>query len=166
VANILAAAEAARVLRLDPTDALLADMLPQIDALIKQATGRDWALDSPVHPLAKRAAMCRIAVDYDLGAMNQSQIDVMERSYVAAVMQLETITTNLQAVQNVNAAVRVVDMVTYLISSALGLNLIDYNQLLYAGQYNVAQTILNGKPYADVAAIQTALDTAVKVVLP
>jgi hypothetical protein len=91
MANILTVDEAARVLRIDPTDALLMDILPQVDAMIMQATGKDWALVSPVHPLAKRAAMCRIAIDYDLAAMNPSQLTALEKSYVATVTQLEQI---------------------------------------------------------------------------
>jgi hypothetical protein len=91
MAYILTLNEGARVLRLDPADELLADILPQIDALIKQATGKDWAADSPVHPLAKRAATCRIAIDYDLASMSPSQISTLERAYIAAVTQLEEI---------------------------------------------------------------------------
>jgi len=54
--NILTAAEAADVLRCATDDARLLDLLPQIDAYIKTATGHAWEGDTPIHETAKAAA--------------------------------------------------------------------------------------------------------------
>lgn len=54
--NILTAAEAADVLRCAVDDARLLDLLPQIDAYIKTATGHAWEGDTPIHETAKAAA--------------------------------------------------------------------------------------------------------------
>lgn len=56
MANILTAQEAANVLRCAVTDPLMLDLLQQVDAHIRGATGRDWSIDNPVDPLAKEAA--------------------------------------------------------------------------------------------------------------
>ena len=62
MANILTADEAARVVSVDVTDLKLADVLPQVDAYIQQATGRDWTQDGPVNPTAKAAARLQLAL--------------------------------------------------------------------------------------------------------
>lgn len=165
MANILTADEAARIVVTDPTDQKLLDMLPQVDADIEQATGRDWTQDVPVNPIARRAASCRLAVDYDLDAMNPQQTATLERAYISSLAKLESIATGMQALANVNSAAYVEDMMAYIVSDALGLNLIDYNRMRYTGQYNAAKAVLDGKPsggYIDVPAIQTALDAAIK----
>jgi hypothetical protein len=54
--NILTAAEAANFIRTDATDAVMLMLLPQVDAIIKRATGRDWTTDSTINPVAKAAA--------------------------------------------------------------------------------------------------------------
>lgn len=53
---ILTTAEAAHVLRCDETDPAMLDLLPQVDAYIRGATGRDWTTDTTIHPTAKSAA--------------------------------------------------------------------------------------------------------------
>lgn len=92
MANILSAEEAARVVAVDPSDEKLLDMLPQADAYIKQATGRDWTSDSPVHSAAKAAARFYLALNYDLMAMQQNQIDALNRALINCLIQLESIT--------------------------------------------------------------------------
>lgn len=169
MANILTADEASRVVMVDPTDERLADVLPQVDYYIQQATGRDWTQDNPANPVAKRVARLQLALTYDLGAMLPSQINVLRSGIICALNQLESIAVGLQAVDNINTAAYVEDMKIYLESDALGLNLIDYNRLIHAGKYSVAKAVLDGRPsngYTDVKSIQTALDVAVKVVLP
>lgn len=54
--SILTAAEGANVLRTSEDDPNLVDLLPLVDVSIQEATGRDWAADNPVHPVAKAAA--------------------------------------------------------------------------------------------------------------
>lgn len=56
VAAILTPAEAANVLRVEADDIQMLDLLPQIDAYIRNATGRDWSQDNPILADAKAAA--------------------------------------------------------------------------------------------------------------
>jgi hypothetical protein len=56
VATILTAAEASNVLRCADNDPNMLDLLPQVDVYIQTATGRDWAVDTPIYPAAKAAA--------------------------------------------------------------------------------------------------------------
>lgn len=56
MANILTTAEAATVLRCEATDPNMLDLLPLVDAYLETATGRNWALDTPIRPGAKSAA--------------------------------------------------------------------------------------------------------------
>lgn len=166
--NILTTAEASRVVMVDPTDERLADVLPQVDSYIQQATGRDWTQDNSIRPEAKAAARLKLALTYDLGAMQPSQINTLRSGLICALTQLETIATGLKAIDNVNGTSYVEDMETYLASEALGLNLIDYNKLLSVGKYSVAEAVLNGRPsdgYTDADAIQAVLDTAVKTII-
>lgn len=168
MANILTAAEAADVVSASPTDNRLLMVMSQVDATIQGATGHDWTQDNPINSIAKRAAMCRLAVDYDLGSMNPQQAAIMERAYLSAITQLETIQMGLQALKNINTAANADDMLVYLQSDALGLNLIDFNRLTYGGQKAIAQAMLDGRPvggYADTDAMQTALNVATEAVI-
>ena len=54
--NILTVAEAANTLRCDLTDPAMLDLLPAVDAYIRNATGHDWTADTPINPTAKSAA--------------------------------------------------------------------------------------------------------------
>lgn len=169
MANILTPDEASRVVKVDPADEVLADILPQVDAYIREATGRDWTLDDPIKPEAKSAARLQLALFYDLGAMQPSQLAVLRAGLLSALAQLETISIGLEAVQNVNAAPYIEDMKVYLESEALGLKLIDYNRLSQASKYNVSENVLNNRPapgFASKEEIQAAFDAVVKVVMP
>lgn len=66
--SILTNSEAMAMLRLDGsvTDhPQLTTLLPAIDDFIKNGTGRDWAADSMVSPLAKMAAQMLLTQWYD-----------------------------------------------------------------------------------------------------
>lgn len=98
MANILTAAEAANVLRCAVDDALMLQLLPQVDAYIERGTGRDWSLDSPISERAKSGGMMLLtmwhenpgmignenALQFGLGAvMAQLESDALEyREYV------------------------------------------------------------------------------------
>lgn len=56
VVTILTPTEAANVLRVEADDLQMLDLLPQIDAYIRNATGRDWSQDNPILQDAKAAA--------------------------------------------------------------------------------------------------------------
>lgn len=87
--SILTADEAAAVLRCASDDPKLAVLLPQVDAYIKRATGRDWALDEPVHEVAKAAArMMIIRAFEDPGALVLSA-NAISFSLPAVLLQLE-----------------------------------------------------------------------------
>lgn len=87
--SILTADEAAVVLRCANDDPKLAVLLPQVDAYIKRATGRDWALDEPVHELAKSAArMMIIRAFEDPGALVLAA-NAISFSLPAVLLQLE-----------------------------------------------------------------------------
>ncbi len=63
--NILTAVEAAKYVRTDENDSLVALLLPQVDAYIENATGRDWTQDSPINETAKSAAGILLVAWYD-----------------------------------------------------------------------------------------------------
>jgi hypothetical protein len=65
MANILTAAEAANFVRTDTADAVMLMLLPQVDAFIKKATGRDWTADATINEIAKAAAGMLLVQWYD-----------------------------------------------------------------------------------------------------
>lgn len=168
MANILTPDEAARVVSVENTDDRLLDVLPQVDAYINGTTGHDWIEDTEIDPEAKAAARLYLALTYDLMAMNQSQINALQRALTSSLGRLEAKAIGIQALANVNSSAYVEDMQAYIESGALGLNLIAYNRLRYAGRYGVAKALLNGRPsggYADVSAIKVAIDAAIKAAI-
>lgn len=89
--SILTAAEAANTIRISATDPAMLDLLPSVDDYIKNATGRDWASDSPVHPTAKSAARILLATWYDNPAMQMVSTAPHSASLTAALTQLEAL---------------------------------------------------------------------------
>jgi hypothetical protein len=63
--SILTVPEAALFVRSDETDPILNMLLPQTDAFIQRATGRDWAADAQVNEVAKAAAGMLLVLWYD-----------------------------------------------------------------------------------------------------
>jgi hypothetical protein len=98
VANILTAQEAADVLRISATDAAMLALLPQVDAYLKNATGRDWAGDSPIRPEAKSAARMLVVVWYENPAMVGSGLTVLSFGLRNALTQLEALAIQLAEV--------------------------------------------------------------------
>lgn len=88
IVAILTIDEAARLLRIDPTDELIIDLLPQVDAYILNATGKDWALDSPVRPEAKAAARIKLMIDYDNNLTLQNAL-TFHLSQLEAIVEVE-----------------------------------------------------------------------------
>jgi len=68
-ATILTAAEGANVLRCLTTDGLMLQLLPLIDDYIELATGRDWAADTTIEPIAKAAAQMLLVQWHENPAM-------------------------------------------------------------------------------------------------
>lgn len=71
--NILTSAQAANALRVATSDSRLADLLPQVDAYIKNATGRDWTADQTIHSSAIAAATMLLVMWFDNPSMVGSE---------------------------------------------------------------------------------------------
>ncbi len=91
MANILTAAEGAVVLRCESTDADMLALLPLIDATIRDATGHDWTVDSPIRPEAKAAARMLLVRWHENPGMIGSDSDALGGGYHAALINLEVI---------------------------------------------------------------------------
>jgi len=87
--NILTAAEAAIVLRVDATDPAMLQMLPMVDAYIKNATGRDWTADTTIEPMAKAAAQILLVQWYETPGMLGQGITTLAAGLTACLVQLE-----------------------------------------------------------------------------
>lgn len=89
--NILTPIEAANVLRCAEDDPNLFDLLPIVDAYLKNATGHDWAADVPVLPEAKAAArILLVQAHEDPGAMTQPAA-VLGWGLTASLAQLKAL---------------------------------------------------------------------------
>ncbi len=90
MANILNAIEAATVLRCENTDPNMLALLPQVDAYIQQATGRDWTVDSPISQVAKGAARMLLVMWYENPGMvgNMSSLNF---GLASSLVQLESL---------------------------------------------------------------------------
>ena len=88
--SILTQEEASNILRCAQDDPKMIVLLPQVDAYIHQATGRDWSEDDPVHAGAKSAARMLIVRAYeDPGALSLTA-DGISFALPAVLLQLET----------------------------------------------------------------------------
>ncbi len=67
--TILTPSEAANWVRSTETDQIMLMLMPQVDAYLERATGRDWSADAAIHPLAKTAAGVLLVSWYDNPAM-------------------------------------------------------------------------------------------------
>jgi len=85
VANILTDVEAADWVRTDTEDNAMLQLLEPVDAYIKAATGRDWAADTVISPMAKTAAGIILTAWYD----DPAQIGSSVSRASAALLQLE-----------------------------------------------------------------------------
>jgi hypothetical protein len=65
MSSILTVPEAALFVRSEETDPILNMLLPQTDAFIQRATGRDWTADTQINELAKAAAGMLLVLWYD-----------------------------------------------------------------------------------------------------
>jgi hypothetical protein len=70
--TILTPSEAANWIRSTETDQIMLMLMPQVDAYLERATGRDWSADTIIHPLAKTAAGVLLVNWYDNPAMTGS----------------------------------------------------------------------------------------------
>lgn len=96
MANILTLTEAANVLRCEETDPNLVDLLPQVDRYIQMATGRDWAADTTIDPLAKNAArILLVRAHEDPGALAQPAAS-LSWGLSAVLVQLEALAEMLE----------------------------------------------------------------------
>lgn len=91
MANILTAYEAAKTLRCATDDPAMLDLLPQVDAYIKRATGHDWAADANIAPEAKSAARMLLVLWYENPGMTASGVATLNHGLTAALVQLEAL---------------------------------------------------------------------------
>ena len=89
--NILTAVEAGDVLRIASTDANITMLLPQIDGFIRNATGRDWSQDSPIHPAAKAAARMLLVKWHEDPGMSATGMASLGFGLTSALLQLEAL---------------------------------------------------------------------------
>lgn len=89
--NILTAAEAANVIRTDATDPALLQLLPQVDLYIRTSTGRDWTVDTSIHPVAKAAAQMLLVMWYENPGMMGPGVTSLQYGLTATLAQLEAI---------------------------------------------------------------------------
>jgi hypothetical protein len=95
--NILTATEASTVLRTAVNDQNMLDLLPQIDAYIKNATGRDFTVDSPIRADAKSAARMLLVMWYEDPGMIASGGIVLSLGLTAALAQLKAVALQIEA---------------------------------------------------------------------
>jgi hypothetical protein len=96
---ILTDIEAANVLRCEPNDPFMLDLLPAVDAYLKQATGRDWAADTTVYTEAKAAARILLVQWHeDPGMMIGSQANTLSGGLAACLAQLEAKALELETI--------------------------------------------------------------------
>ena len=96
MANILTPTEASNVLRCAVTDAEMLALLPLVDAHIKNASGRDWALDATIRPEAKSAArMLLVRWHEDPGGMAAG--NALGFGLMSVLVQLEALALQLAA---------------------------------------------------------------------
>lgn len=87
--NILSTAEAAAFLRCAEDDPTMLLLLPQIDAYIKRATGRDWAAEVVIPQEAKSVARGLLVQWHeDPGSLTGSQATVLTGNILAGLSQL------------------------------------------------------------------------------
>lgn len=91
MANILTAGEASTVLRCETTDADMLALLPSVDAYIRNATGHDWTVDSPIRAEAKSAARMLLTLWHENPAVITSGMTTLGFGLSAALTQLEAI---------------------------------------------------------------------------
>ena len=96
MANILTAVEAANVLRCLTTDALMLQLLPQVDKYIYTATGRNWTLDSTIEPTAKSAAQMLLVMWHEAPGQIGQGITSLPWGLSAALVQLEALALQLE----------------------------------------------------------------------
>jgi hypothetical protein len=103
--NILTAQEAANAIRCDVTDAVMLDLLPMVDAYVKNATGRDWTVDTTIHESAKGAARMLAVMYYDNPAMLQtSYLGSLPQGLTAVLTQLEALAMRYKTFEGLSGA--------------------------------------------------------------
>jgi methionine-rich copper-binding protein CopC len=105
--NILTAAEAANVLRCLTTDALMLQLLPQVDDYIKTATGRDWTADTTIEPKAKAAAQMLLTMWHENPSMT-GNAGALQGGLSACLTQLEAQALELESSGVPDAALTIV----------------------------------------------------------
>jgi hypothetical protein len=102
MAHILNDAEAANVLRCAEDDPNMLDLLPVVDAYIKQATGWDWAEDPTAIPAeAKSAARMLLVMWHENPAMVGVPASGIGFGLAAVLFQLKSLALELEEDESV-----------------------------------------------------------------
>ncbi|GAP11748.1 hypothetical protein BECAL_02941 [Bellilinea caldifistulae] len=104
MANILTTAEAASVLRCTIDNEEMLRLLPQVDAYIKRATGRDWTADPVIAPEAKNAARMLLVLWFENPGMIASGIATLNHGLTAALVQLEAMALNYHTFEGLSGS--------------------------------------------------------------
>jgi hypothetical protein len=91
VTNILTAQQAANVLRCDPTDPEMLDLLPLVDRSIINRTGHDWTKDTPIEPIAQAAAMKMLVMWHEDPGMMAQRNAPLSFGLISDIVQLEAL---------------------------------------------------------------------------
>ncbi len=103
MATILNAIEAAAVLRCENSNANMLALLPQVDAYLKQATGRDWSADATIHPVAKAAARMLLVMWFENPGM-MSGITNLSFGLTSMLVQLESLAGRYKTFEGLKGA--------------------------------------------------------------
>lgn len=110
-ANILSVSEAATCIKGEEDDADMLFLLPLVDAFIKNHTGRDWTLDTTIHPMAKATARLLLVQWHEDPGMGASQTAVItaglrhnlfELKYLAKSEEISGVPDELLALEQTN----------------------------------------------------------------
>jgi hypothetical protein len=101
---ILTATEASDVLRCAIDDPNMLMLLPQVDAYILNATGRDWAADTTINPVAKGAARMLLVKWHEDPGMNATQAASLAFGLTACLVQLEALALRYKQFQGRDGA--------------------------------------------------------------
>ncbi len=95
MSNILTPDEAANFCRTTVDDALMLQLLEQVDKYVQNATGRDWTQDDAVDPVAKAAASILLVCWYD----DPSTMGSAPAGLIGPLLQLEAEALKYRKVQ-------------------------------------------------------------------
>ena len=102
--TILTMTEAATALRSAEDDPNMLDLLPLVDAYLKQATGRDWTADDPIYDEAKSAARMLLVMWHENPGMINMPGSSLGFGLAAVLFQLKMLALRYKVFQGSDGA--------------------------------------------------------------